>query len=353
MWRAFIVTASAMAASCICLTGAQAQATADQHSDGRPLKITDIVEGYPRRVIKRLDQLKAQFRHFGLDEMTRGIASSVEIWDLRKINKSRPLRVCFMHGALGIRKFVVSTVQDWLKHDIGLKFDFGPPNAPFLCSQKKSHIRIAFCWKNSAEKFCKRGRERGHWALVGRENVDKRRFGGSAPTMNLEGVDVARYTKRARRRIILHEFGHVLGFRHEHQNPNEKCDTQLKMKEVRKEFRSPKHGWTTEQIAYNFDIVFRDSKKKLIAKRDERSVMNYEIAPRFFRKGRQSTCYSKAAYRVSDIDYNLLRKMYPVKVSEQKALFSRRRSRIAARIQKTRGDEGLLRAEAALSHYLD
>ena len=56
----------------------------------------------------------------------------------------------------------------------------------------------------------------GNWSKIGRQALKTQ---DSAPTMNLADADPAVCSPEEIRSIVLHEFGHALGLRHEHQHP--------------------------------------------------------------------------------------------------------------------------------------
>lgn len=100
------------------------------------------------------------------------------------------LNVCFLNGTRAAHDLVRRVVPEWTEGRLGKRVHF-----LFDAPRKGSHVRIRF-----------RG-GKGNVSEVGRKGLS---VPESRETMNLDDID---------RRGILHEFGHVLGLKHEHQNP--------------------------------------------------------------------------------------------------------------------------------------
>jgi len=103
--------------------------------------------------------------------------------------------VDFLDGTDTQKQHVVATVPAWLGQG-------GAPIEFVFDNRDKNHIRISFSGRNYSE--------------IGRRASaisDK-----SVPTMNLAGVRAANPIEK-NAPLILHEFGHALGLRHEHLHP--------------------------------------------------------------------------------------------------------------------------------------
>ena len=78
------------------------------------------------------------------------------------------------------------------------------------------------------------------------------------------------------KRTVLHEFGHTLGFIHEHQSP--KARILWNVPKVMAAYTDPSVGWTPEQIRYN--VLDRANTPSMNATQfDDRSIMLYPIDP--------------------------------------------------------------------------
>jgi hypothetical protein len=112
---------------------------------------------------------------------TRAISPVGKQW----INGST-LRVNFLQGSESQRDMVREIAPEWTRHT-NLKFEF--------TDDPRAEIRVTFDSNDGA------------WSYVGTDNS---RIPLHAATFNLGWQDEA---------VILHEFGHMIGMAHEHQNP--------------------------------------------------------------------------------------------------------------------------------------
>jgi serralysin len=100
------------------------------------------------------------------------------------------LNICLLNGTGAERRLVRRVAPEWTEGTLGNRIKLR-----FIADRKGSHVRIRF-----------RG-GKGNLSQVGRRGL---KVPSNRETMNLDDVN---------RRGVLHEFGHVLGLRHEHQNP--------------------------------------------------------------------------------------------------------------------------------------
>jgi len=102
-----------------------------------------------------------------------------------------PLQPYFSNNTdIPIPKAIEKIVKERFEPITGIKFTF---TDIATAKDQKNHVRISF------------DDDGGAWSLVGTDAINQK----NGPTMNLEWFDVG---------TVLHEFGHVLGMVHEHQN---------------------------------------------------------------------------------------------------------------------------------------
>ncbi len=176
------------------------------------------------------------------------------------------LDICFLDGTETDRERVRRIAPEWtrgrLRRRIAFRFD-----AP----AHSSHVRIKF---------------RGHGAslsAVGRDNLAKPK---SQWTMHLSVVD---------QRDIFHEFGHVLGLKHEHQHAD---FIHWNKAAVRRDLKRPPVSWTDAMIEEN---IFKHFNKDCSCigdrKPDRLSVMLYPIDPSWTLDGRGTPRNTKISAR--------------------------------------------------------
>jgi len=151
------------------------------------------------------------------------------------------LRIRFIGGSKAQHDLVKKHAPEWTEH-ANLNFEFtDDPNA---------EIRISF---DSGD---------GAWSYVGTDNQN---IPIHAATMNLGWVD---------RGVILHEFGHMIGLGHEHQNP----DGGIVWNEqaVIDSLAGPPNFWSPEQTRHN--VLRKYSADQIHGTNfDPNSVMLYEF----------------------------------------------------------------------------
>jgi hypothetical protein len=158
------------------------------------------------------------------------------------------LNVCFLDGTPTEHAKVRRIAPQWTQGRLGRRvaFRFGVP-------ARSSHIRIRFRGGGSSV------------STVGRDNLAKPK---SLWTMHLSVVD---------QRDILHEFGHVLGLKHEHQHAG---FIHWNKAVVRRELKAPPASWTDAMIEEN---IFKHFSKDCACigdrKPDPLSIMLYPIDP--------------------------------------------------------------------------
>jgi serralysin len=166
-----------------------------------------------------------------------------------KWDNGATIKICFIEGTPEQREHVKKVAAKWLNY-VNLKFEYYVP-------QELSDIRIAFM------------EGQGSWSYLGKQNTWIKK---SDPTMNFgwlpkKPVDSDRGT-------ILHEFGHMLGLGHEHQNPNTKITWKREI--VIASLSGPPNSWSVETIEGN--VLNAYNKDEIVATaQDLSSIMMYSF----------------------------------------------------------------------------
>ena len=155
------------------------------------------------------------FRPNRTETLPNGRSRAIAIADKRWIN-GIDIHIRFLEGIADQIDMVKAIAPEWNQH-ANLNFVFtDDPNA---------EIRVTF---DSTD---------GAWSYVGTDNLQ---IPSSQPTLNLGWQDQG---------VILHEFGHMIGLSHEHQNPDQ--GIQWNEQVVIDELAGPPNFWPEETVRHN------------------------------------------------------------------------------------------------------
>ncbi|MDM0053792.1 TIR domain-containing protein [Variovorax sp. J22R115] len=195
------------------------------------------------------------------------------------------LKVCFIGGSPQLRQKVAQVAREWTYYG-NLDFDFGLPPELRSCDKRPS------VGDPAREKVFVRvslDRNRGNWAFIGTQVHSY--TSDDQPTMNL--AIEASISEADLRMTVLHEFGHVLGFGHAFQGSDSTCEDEFDWAYIYAHFAKPPQHWSKAQV----DLNMRASKmgKNKVGSGgvfDVRSIMNYRFPEPFFKRGRESPCFT-------------------------------------------------------------
>jgi len=239
------------------------------------------------------------------DERTRAVLVNAFVWPL----PSR-LTVCFSGGPLEFRPLIAAAMREWQSLSGGnITFIFAdrddsaiPEPAGFKeCDGVTRYkIRIGFVPGG------------GHWSQIGTlsETVFPRN------SMNLDFDRMPRLDNQRMREVALHEFGHALGFHHEHQSPGSPCRNW---------------AWDRILIAYQWPGTTREEKERAMhfnldrlndqvlitgqhaytfTAYDRSSIMHYSFPADMFVDREANPCYIPQPQDLSPTDKEAMKDVY-------------------------------------------
>lgn len=193
-----------------------------------------------------------------------------------------PLQTYFSNNpSIPIPKAIEKIVKERLEPIINIKFTFTDIDR---AKNEPNHVRVSF------------DPDGGAWSLVGTDAINQKSDPQHHhPTMNLGWFDVA---------TVMHEFGHVLGLVHEHQNP--KGQSIKWNDEAVYAWANQTQGWTKAETDTN--ILNKYSNDKINGSSfDPLSVMLY-FFPSSLTTNHKGTAQN---LRISGQDALWLNKTYP------------------------------------------
>ena len=248
--------------------------------------------------------------------------------------------IAFRGGTPELHRQIAQVAALWTLHgNVGLDFGFEPSKGyrqwEPTATGPVPDIRIGF---DSG----------GYWSCVGRGSVDGACAASNETSMNLGGFD--QWLPPNWQSIVLHEFGHALGFEHEHQMPQGGCESEflwdgdagyIDTKDSYGQFTKdssgrrpgiyrvlggPPNNWSRDRVDFNLRKITPSSAFETSAL-DNQSIMKYDFPEWMYRNGRQSSCFSTRNDDLSQLDRVGMLRLYP---RHPQDILSSIRERVAA-----------------------
>lgn len=279
-----------------------------------------LLESYPNRVQARLEQ---RTRSLQVVPQTTSLRLASLINLTRRWEVGRTITVAFKGGTKERHKEIADVANEWTA-SANLKFDFG--------ANPQGNYRA---WKATDEQFAADIRisfdQLGYYSLVGTDSINPQVTRPGEESLNLQGFDGA--LPGDWKGVVLHEFGHAIGFEHEHQRAGA-CDfrfeddagyvpttdqfgqfivdPQGRRPGLYTVLGGPPNNWPKAVVDFNLRNLPDSDAYDASPTFDKLSIMKYQFPAWMFTAGLTSDCYTDTENVVlSDEDKKGAARVYP------------------------------------------
>jgi hypothetical protein len=283
-----------------------------------------VMEGYPDKIQARIETVERFFREHALAAPgdDHSFAAQYFLNTSRKWVPGQTLKVGFAGGTPALREKIEKAALQWSGYcNITLNFREGAAFREWSSSDTgyTADIRISFD-------------QEGYWSMIGRDSITPSVASPNEASMNFGGFVSLLPSDYAT--TVEHEFGHALGFEHEHQHPLNGCDHDFRWENdpgytatqdsygqyiadasgkrpgIYTILGGPPNNWSKAKVDFNLKEL-PDSHAYAIGPFDGKSIMKYYFPDWMFVSGTTSHCYSAENLDISSGDRQGAALLYP------------------------------------------
>lgn len=279
------------------------------------------MEAYPDRIARRLHARAKSIARVDSRIPTRVLQSVIVTFG--RWEPGSVVTCAFAGGSTALRDKVAAAAQAWVQTGANITLSFKDQADKYREWRHTdlsyvADIRIGFD-------------QEGYWSLVGAESIDPSVISAHEASMNFSGFVQNLPSDYAA--TVMHEFGHALGFQHEHQSPNDGCDAQFRWDDdsgyqpttddygqyvpdpsgkrpgIYTVLSGPPNGWSRATVDHNLRQLVTSS-AFIATAFDAKSIMKYFFEPWMF-VTTECSCYSAQNVTLSDGDIAGMLAAYP------------------------------------------